>query len=249
MSGPSQRSGPFPTTRWSLVGRAATPGTDNGRLALGELVQIYLPALKAHLTVAMRINPHRADDLLQGFLADKVLQQNIFALADRERGKFRTFLLTALERFAVDEFRRESAKSRAPATPMLDVDDQADSVAAAASRTPSAIFDRIWATEALGEVMRRMRDELCDGKRDYIWSVFESRMLLPITDGVAPPSHEVLAERFNLPSASHASNALGTAKRTFRRTFRSVVAEYAQDEAEIDAEIRELWDIFSTPDA
>jgi RNA polymerase sigma-70 factor (ECF subfamily) len=246
--GASHRSNPFPTTRWSLVGRAASPGTDNGRLALGELVQIYLPALKAHLTVAMRIDPHRADDLLQGFLADKVLQQNIISQADRGRGKFRTFLLTALERFAVDEFRRESAKSRSPRTPMLDVDDQADSVPAT-SRSPSAIFDRIWATEALGEVMRRMRDELRDGDREHIWSIFESRVLLPISDGVAPLSHEELAARFNLPSASHASNALGSAKRVFRRIFRAVVAEYARDDAEIDAEIRELWEIFSRPDA
>src|SRR4051795_12436921 len=93
------RFSPFPTTRWSLVGRAAARGTDNGRLALSELLQIYLPALKAHLVGPLRIDEHRADDLLQGFLADKVVEQNMIALADPTRGKFRTFLLTALERF------------------------------------------------------------------------------------------------------------------------------------------------------
>ena len=247
MSGPSSRSSPFPTTRWSLVGRAATRCTENGKLALGELVQVYLPALKAHLTTVLRVKPHRADDLLQGFLADKVLQQNIIALADRGRGKFRTFLLTALERFVVDEFRRETTKSRAPSKPVLDVDELADSISG--SRPASAAFDRIWATEALGEVMRRMRDELCDGTRDHVWGIFEARMLLPITDGTPPPSHEELAERFTLPSASHASNALGSAKRVFRRVFRGVVAEYAADESEVDSEIRELWEIFSSPAA
>src|SRR5213079_336957 len=96
------RSLVFPATRWSLVGRAATRGTENGKLALAELVQIYLPALRAFLTVSMRIDEHRADDLLQGFLADRVLQQDMIAQADRERGKFRTFLLATLKRYAID---------------------------------------------------------------------------------------------------------------------------------------------------
>src|SRR5262245_45839466 len=96
----------FPTTRWSLVGRAAGRGVENGKLALGELIEIYLPALGAHLTRSLRIEPNQADDLLQSFLSDKVCEQNMVALADRGRGKFRTFLLTALERFAIDILRR-----------------------------------------------------------------------------------------------------------------------------------------------
>ena len=79
--------------------------------------------------------------------------------------------------------------------------------------------------------------------------IFESRVLLPITDGAVAPSHDDLAKRFDLPSASHASNLLGTAKRTFRRIFRGVVAEYTSEESEIDVEIDDLWRIFSTPAA
>ena len=72
-------------------------------------------------------------------------------------------------------------------------------------------------------------------------------MVLPITDGAAPPSHEELARRHGLVSASQASNALGTAKRMFARLFRGVVREYAADEGEVEGEIRDLWEIFSRP--
>ena len=235
----------FPATRWSLVGRAATRGTENGRLALAELLQIYLPALRGYLTVSLRIDEYRADDLLQGFLADKVLQQDLIAQADRERGKFRSFLLTGLKRFVIDEFRRETAQQRSPGGAMRDIDDYAAQIESAPE--PSDIFDRIWAQEVLGEVMRRMRDELSD--QLPTWVIFESRVLLPITDGAVAPSHDDLAKRFDLPSASHASNLLGTAKRTFRRIFRGVVAEYTSEESEIDVEIDDLWRIFSTPAA
>ena len=238
----------FPTTRWSLVGRAAAPGGANGPLALGELCQIYLPALRAHLTgPAMRVDENRADDLLQAFLADKVLEQNVIAAADPKRGRFRTFLLTALERFVIDAHRHDSARKRAPRNKLLDVDDHAETVAG--PDNPSDAFDRTWASAVLGEVMRRMRAECEATARPHLWAVFEARMLLPVTDGTTPTPHEELAEQLGLESATQSANALGSAKRLFTKTFRDVVAEYAADESEVDAEIRELWEIFARPPA
>ena len=247
---PDRTSQRFPTTHWSLVGRAV--GRDPaaaaaGRAALGELIRAYLPALRAHLVGPMRIDPHRADDLLQGFLADKVLEQNLIAVADPNRGKFRTFLLTALERFVIDSHRHDAARKRAPQSKLLDVDDESHRIATA--HTPSDAFDRAWAGEVLAEVMRRTRDECRASGRPHLWDIFEARMLLPVTDGVPPASHEDLASRLGLESATQSANALGSAKRLFTRIFRSVVAEYARDPAEVEQEIRELWEIFARPPA
>jgi DNA-directed RNA polymerase specialized sigma24 family protein len=242
----SRRSGRFPTTHWSLVGRAAAErdsGGTTGTAALAELIRSYLPALRAHLVGPMRFDSHRADDLLQGFLADKVLEQNMLALADPDRGKFRTFLLTALERFVIDTLRRDSARKRSSRSKMLDIDEQADRIRA--GQEPSDAFDRAWAGEVLGEVMRRMHHECQQSNRSHLWMIFEARMLLPITDGTAPPSHDELASRLKLESATQSANALGSAKRLFTRNFREVVSEYAAHPSEVDSEIRELWEIFS----
>jgi RNA polymerase sigma-70 factor (ECF subfamily) len=248
---PSQRGHRhFPTTHWSLVGRAAgrvDAGAAAGRAALAELIRIYLPALRAHLLGPMGVERDRGEDLLQGFLADKVLEQNMIALADPGRGKFRTFLLTALERFVIDTHRHESALKRAPRGRLLDVNQVGHR--AANRQTPSQAFDRAWAGEVLAEVTRRMRAECESTHRPHLWGIFEARMLTPIIDGAEPPSHEQLAYQWKLDGADKSANALGTAKRLFTRTFREVVAEYAADEAEVDSEIRELWEIFSTPAA
>jgi RNA polymerase sigma-70 factor (ECF subfamily) len=249
-SPPNRGSQRFPTTHWSLVGRAGgRADAGAGRVALGELLRIYLPALRAHLLGPMGIARDRAEDLLQGFLADKVLEQNMIALADPNRGKFRTFLLTALQRFVIDAHRHESAARRVPpGGRILDVEQFGHRAARAAS-APSLAFDRAWAGEVLNEVARRMRAECAQTDRPHLWGIFEARMLIPIIDGTEPPTHEQLARQWNLDGPDKSANALGTAKRLFTRLFREVVAEYAADEAEVDSEIRELWEIFSTPAA
>jgi hypothetical protein len=244
----------FPPTRWSLVARAAARAA-NRRPHLGELVCIYSPALRAHLVYARHFNPDRADDLLQSFLADKVVEQNLLGHADPARGKFRTFLLAALDRFAIDVMRYDSAVRRAPRSRMMSLDEQTDTDAGrrgglgGGAPSVAAVFDRAWAQEVIAESVRRAQDEFQGAGRLDLWGVFEARVLLPATDGLAPPPHEELARRHGFASAGQAANALGTAKRTFTRHFRTVVSEYARSKAEVDEEIRDLWQIFSTSHA
>ena len=87
----------FPSTDWSEVEEAGGGSGPAAREALGELLVRYLPALRAHLVRRLRFTPDEAEDLLQGFIADKVVERGLVARADRRRGRFRTFLLAALE--------------------------------------------------------------------------------------------------------------------------------------------------------
>jgi RNA polymerase sigma-70 factor (ECF subfamily) len=235
----------FPTTRWSLVCRAGTGPQSEARRAMEQLLRAYLPALRAHLVFDRRMDRDRADDLLQAFATDKIIEQNIVAAADPKRGKFRNFLLVTLQRFVIDRARQEQSLRRKPDRGKLQsLDDQTDA-AAVYEEHPNDAFDRAWAHEVLNEVMRRMRSHCEQSDQPHLWGIFESRVLLPLTEGLEPPSHEELGKRYQLPSASHASNALGSAKRLFTRLFRDVVGEYAQDESEVDAELRDLWDAFA----
>src|SRR4051812_23478431 len=92
----------FPQTQWTLLGRAGEATSDGQRQALGTILQRYMPALRTHLLLERRLAPERADDLLQSFVSRKVLEQKLIRQADRQRGRFRTFLLRTLNNFVID---------------------------------------------------------------------------------------------------------------------------------------------------
>jgi hypothetical protein len=244
---PDNSPGVFPTTRWTLVGRAGGADAIGGPGALAELVRAYAPALRAHLLQEVGGDAHRADDLLQGFLADKVLEQRFIGQADSGRGRFRTFLLAALDRYVVDVHRHDSARKRSPPARPVDVNDHRDTLPSPRGATPAEVFDRAWANQVVEEVVAAMRGECQQAKRPDLWAVFELRYLNPATDGVEPESHESIARRLNLESAAQASNLLVTVKRMFTRLFRAVVSRYAADKDEVKEEVADLWRIFASP--
>lgn len=237
----------FPATRWSLVGRASGADADAQPIAIAEIARMYSPALRAHLLQTLYYDEHRADDLLQGFLADKVLQQRLIRHADPKRGRFRTFLLAALDRYVVDQHRRETARKRSPRGDLADIDQHRDTLASggpASARTDA--FDVAWAREVIGEVLSTMRYQCEQTNRADLWEVFDVRCIKPATDNVQPEAHGSIARRLKLDSTEQAANLMITAKRMFTRVFKSVVSRYAADKEEVREEVSELWRIFST---
>ena len=235
----------FPTTHWSLIGRASQDDPTLRRAALGELLTRYLPALKAHLLFRKQIAPERVDDVLQDFITGKILEQNLLPRVVRGKGKFRTWLLTALDRFVVSEHRYRTAAKRCP-TGSICID-AADHLAAPA--TPSDAFDHAWAREVLAETLQRMQAECTAAERPELWGVFECRVLAPTVGDTPPLPYEELVERFGLASPAQASNVLITAKRMFVRHLRAVVGEYAPGREAVDEEIRDLQRILASPGA
>lgn len=233
----------FPPTQWSLVAYVARCRNEDP-VALGELLSRYLPALKAHLVLKKGIDAEYAEDVLQGFVADKVIQRNLLAAATRRKGKFRTFLLTALDRYAWNRLRDENAKKRRPRE-LLSLDaDGAKELVISAERT-SDPFDEIWAKDVIAEALRLTEAECSHSGRSDVWGVFQSRILSPLFDGTEPVPYERIIEKFGFKSPIQASNVLTTAKRMFARNMRSVIAEYVTGAAEIEEEIADLRDILS----
>jgi len=102
----------FPSTRWSLIFSAHGQDSVRQRAALGELLRLYLPALRAHLLYRRNIESHQAEDFLQGFVAEQILQRDLLAKANAARGRFRSFLLRSLENYVFNEREREAGGAK-----------------------------------------------------------------------------------------------------------------------------------------
>ncbi len=223
----------FPSTRWPLISSARDPDPVRRREALEELLRRYLPALRAHLLHAHRLDRHRAKDFLQGFVADQIFQRDLLASADPARGRFRSFLLRSLENYVSNALkgvarRREVALEHEPAAGAI-----------------SDVFEIEWARQLLQAALRRMRQE-CQGKgQSALWELFECRVVVPALTGSPPPSYNSLVECFSFRTAEQAANALVTAKRQFERTLATVIAEteYLAGDKEIQAQIEDLCNI------
>ena len=105
----------FPETHWSLVGRASSSDELTRQQALGELLVAYVPGLRAFLLEARRVPPDLVDDLLHDFVADKFLARKLVHHAKQGKGKFRNFILKALNNFVTTRLKREYAARAMPA--------------------------------------------------------------------------------------------------------------------------------------
>jgi len=237
--GTEAEGGRFPATRWSLVARAGRSDPQVKRDALEALLPRYLAALKAHVRYRWGMSEDRAEDLVQEFVAQVVLEKELIATADQQRGKLRTLLLTALDRFVSNQLRDQAAKKRSPEKgPVLSLDERLAVRGAAAE--PSIAFDVEWARTVIAEALRRMRKECRAGNRKEVWGVFECRVVGPLMEGAPVPDYREIVRRFGFRSPGQASNMLMTGKRMYARLLKAVVAQYAGGDADSESEIRGL---------
>ena len=121
----------FASTRWSIVLEAGNSATVSAHAfnALSELCQIYWRPLYSFLR-RQGCGPEDARDLIQGFFAD-LIETRAYARADREKGRFRSFLLGTLKHFAADVHDRGRALKRGGGMILTSLDDQATAEAEA----------------------------------------------------------------------------------------------------------------------
>src|SRR5262249_40231517 len=152
----------FDTTQWSLVLRARGEG-EAARAALEALCRTYRPPVFAYIRrhgYARDI----ADDLTQAVFA-RFLERASYESAEPELGRFRTFLLTAVQRFLINEGRAGQTVKRGGRVRVQPLDEtDAD---APDEETPERAFERSWAFVVLDNALRRLRAEADEaGKRE-----------------------------------------------------------------------------------
>lgn len=240
---PAEDRPAHPQTRWSLIARVQTNDPRVRENALNELLTIYCPVLRKYLVAGMGLSPDTAADLLQGFVADRILSQDALASVRAEAGRFRNFLLTACRHYVISEMRKQQALKRAPAAAPSSVDE----LHSLPSADPSQqhLYNLEWARHTLAEALARMRRECEQKRRTDLWEIFDGRIIQPLLGGETALPYETLVARYGFQSPTQASNALITAKRMFKRLLEDVVRDTVETDAEVEEEIRDLKQILS----
>ncbi len=236
----------FPTTRWSLLEAVGNSGDPQARrVALEKIVLRYNSALRGYIVHKNLARTDEIDDLLQSFIADRILATDLISRADKDRGKFRHFIRKVLSDYAVEQRRFKAARKRSPGS-IASLEESSLSPHdgyEAADRE----FDRDWGRQVVSEAIRQMEQECTRVERDDLWEVFEARMLKPLFDNDEPESYEQLAHRLGASSSTQASNLLVTCKRMFGRVIRDVVSEYLCSEGDVEDELRDLFAALASP--
>ena len=243
-----QESGPgsarhFATTRWSLVLAAGNPSSPQSAAALAALCETYWYPLYAYV----RRRGHDADDaqdLTQTFFA-RLLEKNDLAAARRERGKFRSFLLTSLKHFLANEWDRERAQKRGGGRPSLSIDfgTAEDRYRREPSHelTAEKVFERRWALVLLENVLARLHEESVQAGKSGIFD----RLKVFLTGEQPAVSSGQLAAELEMTEGA-LKLAVHRLRRRYRELLRAEIAQTVADSKEIDQEIRDLFAAISS---
>jgi len=224
----------FLTTHWSLVEQV---GSDQA--LIGSLLERYWKPVYCYLRRKGYGNED-AKDLTQGFFHEIVLGHHLVEKADPSKGRFRSYLLVALDRYLINVKDKQDAQKRIPNDKLIALDTTALSELppAVSDLDAEASFNYAWVSTLLEEALQQLEGQCRSDGTSTHWYLFRDRVLLPILDGASPSCLKELCERYGVENAAKASNMIVTAKRRFRTILlgrlRNLVAS--------DDQVREEWE-------
>lgn len=225
----------FRTTHWSVVLAAGQAGAPSAEAALENLCRAYWYPLYAYVRRQGQ-NAHDAQDLTQEFFA-RMLEKRYLQLADRERGRFRSFLLKSLQHFLVNEWARGQAQKRGGGAQFIALDEEAAEriyqQEPAAQIAPETLYDKRWAVTLLDRAMAKLQaDYVAAGKGE----LFHRLKGILLSEGTAQVYRE-LAGPLGL-SEGAVKVAVHRLRQRFRDAVRAEIAQTVATPAEVDEELR-----------
>ena len=227
----------FRTTHWSVVLCAGGEPSSEADRALEELCRAYWYPLYAYVRRQGR-SAEDAQDLTQEFFA-RLLERRYMQLADPLRGRFRTFLLSSLKNFLVNEWEKSRAAKRGGGAITFSLDEkEADGRYLAEpvdGLTPDRIYEKRWAVTLLERVLGLLREKyaaeakmaLFEALKPYVWGE-------TIQDG-----YDEIATRLGMTTGA-LRISMHRMRDSYRALLRQEVARTVSAPADVDRELREL---------
>jgi RNA polymerase sigma factor (sigma-70 family) len=233
----------FATTHWSVVLNASQAAAPEAATALEQLCRTYWYPLYAFVRRKGH-TPHAAQDLTQAFFA-RLLEKNYVAQADRDRGRFRTFLLAALNHFLADEWDKARRQKRGGDREVVSFD-----AASAEERyrlepvdqlDAAKLYERRWVTTLFDQVLARLEHEFRDSGKGELFDRLKGSLLAE--DSAS--SHAELGAQLGL-SVDAVKQTVHRMRRRYRKLFREEIAQTVAGPGEVEDELKHLFAVLST---
>lgn len=206
--------------------------------ALAQLCQTYWYPLYAYAR-GRGHSREDAQDLTQEFFS-RLLAHDWVGKADRAKGRFRSFLLTAMKRFLADEWDKARAQKRGGGVPLLplpfDTAETRLSREPADQVTPEESFEKRWVMTLLEEVLKRLRKEYEEKGNAELFSEINPCL---VGERASLPYAE-LARKLGL-SESGVKSAVHRLRRRYRKLLRAEIAQTVAAPGEVEEELRHLF--------
>lgn len=233
----------FPPTRWSLVLAATQRHSPESASALEALCRAYWYPLYAYVRRCGQPPPD-AQDLTQEFFS-RLLAKNWLDAADREKGRLRTFLITALKNFMRNEWRRAAAQRRGGGQTHAPFDTAFAETRYAADHhalAPAATFDQQWALTLLDLTVNRLRAEFAAAGRPDDFDTLKPCLLA----GRGTLDYTAVAQQLG-GNEGAARVAVHRLRKRFREIYREEITQTLAAGADVDAELRHLAAALARP--
>jgi len=234
---PPPQGAAFRTTHWSVVLNAADLESPQAAEAMSRLCQVYWYPLYAYVRRKGQ-KPEEAQDLTQEFFA-RLLAKNYLRSLDRQKGKFRSFLLAAMEHFLAKEWRDAHRLKRGGGRVILSLDEcDAENrykVDAVESMTAERIYERRWTLALLEQALKRLREEFAANGRLALFEALEIYM----TGERAPCTYAEVALKLDMTEGA-VKVAVHRMRARYGELVRAEIANTVSREEDVEEELRHL---------
>jgi len=226
------RPNAFFTTRWSIVPAARGQDDVEARRTLASLCEQYWPPIYAFVRQRGH-REHDAQDVTQAFFA-RLLEKNWLASADQHRGRFRTFLLTAVKRFLANEWDRQQTLKRGGGVKVINMDSTVGiSLPDPKSIPADQLFERQWALTMLETVLNRLQAEFASAGKLPDYELLKPSLTAPQNS----TDYNSLAAALNVQVVS-ARSAVHRLRKRFKELFRDEVKNTIDEASAVEEELR-----------
>ncbi|MHC4489756.1 MAG: RNA polymerase sigma factor [Planctomycetota bacterium] len=237
--------GAFLTTHWSLIKEAGSSDEEKNQAFVGLLLNRYWKPVYCYLR-RKGYNNEQAKDLTQGFFHEVVLGQHLVEKADAAKGRFRSLLLIALDRYLADVREKETAQKRVPKGQFVSIDmvELPEIPQSVTGSAPERIFDYAWVSSLLEQVLEEVERKCHEDGQDIHWGIFCDRVLHPIMDRKDPPPLKKILTKYGISDESRASNMMVTIKRRLRAALKQYLRESVTSDEYVKGELEQIRQFF-----